>query len=132
MNAFWENALERGDAEAVRELLEHGENVDARDAHGQTGLMRAAHAGDGDVVEALLEHAAQLDETAKYGLSALMLAIVAGHVQIAQMLMREGADVSLRGSGAPGFAGKNAYDLAVDKGLDELAAELGQLPSMKG
>ena len=76
------------------------------------------------MVELLVEHRANLDVTAKFGLSALMLAIVAGHAEIAELLVRAGADVSLRGSGAPGFAGKTAGDLALARGMLELAARL--------
>jgi uncharacterized protein len=63
--------------------------------------------------------------TAKYGLSALVLAVVAGHVAIARLLARAGADLTLRGSGAPGFSGKSAYDLALERGMEELSVELG-------
>jgi hypothetical protein len=34
------------------------------------------------------------------------------------------ADLSLRGSGAPVFADNTAYDLAVERGMPELATEL--------
>jgi hypothetical protein len=42
-----------------------------------------------------------------------MLAVIAGHVAIVRLLVRAGADLTLRGRGAPGFMGKTAYDLAV-------------------
>jgi len=45
MEAAFEQAIERGDAVAVRELLGRAADVDARGRHGQTGLMRAAHRG---------------------------------------------------------------------------------------
>jgi uncharacterized protein len=120
----FEDAIRRGDPAAVRALLDRGADVDARDRHGQTALMLAAHAGHREVVEALVARGARLDVTAKFGLSALMLAIVAGHPEVAQRLARAGADLSLRGTGAPGFAGKTARDLALERGMDELAAEL--------
>jgi uncharacterized protein len=125
MQAAWERAVARGDVEAVRRLLGHGSDVNARDRYGQTALMLAAHRGYGDMVQTLIASGADLDVTAKYGLSALMLAIVAGHAAIAQLLARAGADLSLRGSGAPGFSGKTAYDLAVERGMEELYVELG-------
>ena len=50
--------------------------------------------------------------------------VVAGHVEVARILAKAGADLSLRGTGAPGFAGKTAYDLAVERGMVELATEL--------
>lgn len=124
MNDAWENAIKRGDTRAVLDLLKGGADVDARDRYGQTALMLAAHAGHGEVVATLIAHGADLDRSAKFGVSALMLAIVAGHGEIARFLAQAGADMSLRGSGAPGFAGKTAHDLAVERGMTALAAEL--------
>ncbi|MBU1426388.1 MAG: ankyrin repeat domain-containing protein [Gammaproteobacteria bacterium] len=121
MHARWEDAIKRNDAQALHSLLAQGTNIDARDNHDQTALMLAAHAGHREVVELLIAHRANLNVTAKFGLSALMLAIVAGHEEIAILLAGAGADLSLRGSGAPGFAGKTAYDLAVERGMQELA-----------
>jgi uncharacterized protein (DUF924 family) len=120
----WSDAITRGDADAVRDLLRRGVEVDARDRHGQTALMLAAHAGHRDVVAALVEYGAALDVTAKYGLCALMLAVVAGRPEMARHRARAGADPSRRGTGAPGFAGKTARDLALARGDDALAAEL--------
>jgi ankyrin repeat protein len=124
MNAAWESAIRRGDVGTALHLLEEGADVNARDRYGQTALMLAAHAGHLEVVERLIAHGANLDVTAKFGLSALMLAIVAGHQEVARLLARAGADLSLRGTGAPGFAGKMAYDLAVERGMLELSSEL--------
>jgi ankyrin repeat protein len=114
MDASWEEAVSRGDAQTARTLLAQGTDIDSRDRFGQTALMLAAHAGHREIVELLIAHRANLNVTAKFGLSALMLAIVAGHTEIAILLARAGADLSLRGSGAPGFAGKTAYDLAAE------------------
>jgi uncharacterized protein len=124
MNAVWEEAIKGGNVQLVLECLERGTDVNARDCYGQTALMLAAHAGDGEIVEILIAHRANLNITAKYGLSALMLAVVAEHVDVARVLAQAGADLSLRGTGAPGFADKTAHDLAVERGLRELAAAL--------
>ncbi len=124
MNAAWEDAIKRGDVLIVRDLLKEGSDVDARDRYGQTALMLAAHAGYRQVVEILIAHQANLNITAKFGLSALMLAIIAGHVEVASLLAKAGADLSLRGTGAPGFADKTAFDLALERGMLELVAEL--------
>lgn len=128
MDVTWEDAVKRGDGQLVVELLEGGANVDARDRYGQTALMLAAHAGRREVVETLIAYRADLNVTAKFGLSALMLGLIAGHAEIALLLAKAGADLSLRGSGAPGFAGKTAYDLAVELGLLELSAALRPKP----
>lgn len=124
MNKAWERAVLSGDHEAVRALLQSGADVNARDRYGQTALMLAAHRGHAVIVDVLIEHGADLDVTAKYSLSALMLAVIAGHEGIVRALMRAGADRSLQGSGAPGFAGKTAYDLAVEREMRALYYEL--------
>ena len=123
MDPAWELAIKGGDVEVVRDLLDRGADVNARDRYGQTALMLAAHGGHRAIVEALIAHGANLNCTAKFGLSALMLSVVAGHAEIARLLARAGADLSLRGVGAPGFAGKSARDLAADRGMLELTVE---------
>jgi uncharacterized protein len=124
MDAAWEDAIKRGDVQLILDLLGRGIDVNARDRYGQTALMLAAHAGHAEVVETLIAHRANLNITAKFGLSALMLALVAGHAEVARLLAKAGADLSLRGTGSPGFADKTAYDLAVERGMLELSAEL--------
>jgi ankyrin repeat protein len=124
MNAEWEDAIKSPNVPIILELLGSGENVDALDRYGQTAIMLAAHAGHREIVEILIAHHANLNITAKFGLSALMLAVVAGHGDIARLLAKAGADLSLRGTGAPGFYDKTAYDLAVERGMLELSVEL--------
>lgn len=113
-----------GDVRGLEEQLGSGAPVDSRDGHGQTALMLAAHGGRLKAVECLLRHGANLNITAKYGFSALMLAIVAGHETVARALVRAGADLTFRGTGAPGFAGKSAHDLATEQGMHELCREI--------
>jgi len=52
----------------------------------------------------------------------------AGHTEAAHLLAKAGADLSLRATGAPGFADKTAYDLAVERGMLELSVELKPKP----
>ena len=124
MDNRWEDAIRRGDIQDVRELLDQGRDVEARDRHGQTALMLAAHGGHREVVEALVAHQANLNTSAKYGLNALMLALIAGHEQVARLLANAGTDLSMRATGAPGFSGKTAYDLAIEHDMRELSAVL--------
>jgi uncharacterized protein len=124
MNAVWENAIKCNTVQIVLDLLGRGADVNARDRYGQTALMLAAHAGHLEIVEILISRRANLNITAKFGLSALMLAVVAGHAEVAHLLANAGANISLQGTGAPGFADKTAYDLAVERGMLELSAEL--------
>ena len=117
----WERASRAGDLATLKRMLARGHDIDARDGFGQTALMRAAHAGQRAAVDWLVERGAPLNHTSKYGLSALMLAIVAGHPQIARLLVKAGADTSIRGTGAPGFSGRSAADLAEAQGDRRLA-----------
>jgi uncharacterized protein len=124
MDTCWEDPILRGDTEVLRDLLSRGIHPDARDRHGQTGLMLTAQGGHLTAVQLLIDHGANLNMTAKFGLSAVMLAVIAGHKEIARVLARAGADLGLRGTGAPGFAGKTAADLAAERGMNDLAVEL--------
>jgi ankyrin repeat protein len=124
MEAAWRRAAREGEFAAAKALLESGAEIDARDRYGQTALMIAAHHGHQALVELLIESGANLDVTGKYGLSALMLSVISGHGAIAEKLVRAGANRTLKGSGAPGFAGKTAYDLAVAREMRALYDEL--------
>lgn len=125
-------AAKAGDVLALEDLLQAGADIDARDRYGQSALMLAARSGHLVAVEALLRHGANLNFTAKFGLSALMLAIIAGHEEIARALVRAGADLELRGTGAPGFWNKTAYDLAAERGMTALCAEITKAKESRG
>jgi ankyrin repeat protein len=120
MSPTWKRAAMHGDADAARQVLQSGEDIDGRDRYGNTALMLAAQRGHRALVELLIENGADLNVTAKYHLSALMLAVVAGHSEIAQRLARAGARLDIQGSGAPGFSGKTAYDLAIAREMTEV------------
>jgi ankyrin repeat protein len=120
MTREWEDAVHRGSIEELQRLLVGGFDIDARDRHGQTALMLAAVEGSNPVVRWLVERGATLDNTAKYGLTALMLAVIRGHVDVARTLTDAGASTGFRGTGAPGFAGKTAWDLAIARGEPQM------------
>jgi len=113
MTREWETAVHRSSIDELQRLFDNGSDIDSRDGHGQTALMIAASKGSSALVDWLVERGATLDHTAKYGLSALMLAVVRGHVDVVRRLAAAGANVNLRGTGAPGFCGKTALDLAI-------------------
>ena len=112
MRSDWRDAIDRDDAAAAADLLDAGAEVNARDEYGQTGLMNAARDGRTAVARLLVGRGADLDVAAKYGLTALMLAVLRSHIEIVRILVDAGADLDARGTGAPGFHGKTALDLA--------------------
>jgi ankyrin repeat protein len=124
LNPEFERAAITGDAPGIEAQLLRGVDIDCRDRHGQTALMLAAHNGHLQAIECLLRRGADLDVTAKYGLSALMLAVVANHEVVARALVRAGADLAIRGTGAPGFSGKTARDLAAELEMTALCSEI--------
>ena len=130
--AEWEAAIRAEDIARLDAMLAGGYDVNARDRYSQTALMRAAHGGRSRSVAWLVAHGAELDHAAKFGLSALMLAAFSGNHEIVRILAEAGADVSRVGSGAPGFAGKTAADLAEERGDTETAALLRKLDGPRG
>ena len=124
MHSEWHKAAIDGEAELAERLLSEGHAIDSKDRYGQTALMLASARGHEPLVDLLLAHHAALDVTAKYSLSALMLAIVNRHPEIAAKLIDAGADTTVRGTGAPGFSGKAAVDLAREAGFSEIAETL--------
>lgn len=132
MHRDWEQAVRRDDVNTLARLLDEGTDINARDAHGQTGVMLAALTGSTRVAEFLAERGADLDRTAKYHLSALMLAAIRNEPVIVRALVLAGADLTIRGSGAPGFHEKTALDLAEAAGHTEVAAILRAARSHPG
>ncbi len=126
MQAVWHKAVIEGDVNEVNRLISQGYDVDSLDHYGQTALMLSAVRGHKVLVDVLLAQNAKLDVTAKFGLSALMLAIINRHIEIAYSLIEAGADTQLSGSGAPGFAGKTAVDLAREAGLSDLVNKISR------
>jgi ankyrin repeat protein len=121
VNPDWERATHTGDAASLEAQLAAGADVDSLDRHGQSALMLAARSGHLAAVQVLIRAGADLDRTAKFGLSATMLAVINHHESVARALAEAGADLRLVGSGAPGFAGKNAAQLALEHDLQALA-----------
>jgi uncharacterized protein len=120
----WERAAKQGDTRSLAEQIAAGAAIDALDRFGQSALMLCAARGHLEAVHLLIRVGASLDATAKFGLSATMLAVINGQDPVARALAEAGADLRLVGSGAPGFAGKSAADLAFDRGFEALARAL--------
>jgi len=81
----------------------------------------AVERGDAATLDVLLEQRDHLDSRDRYGQTALMLAAINDHAEIVRLLIAAGADTDREGSGAPGFAGKTARDLAKDLGRKTIA-----------
>jgi len=84
-------AVESGDVEEVAYLLPRLVNINARNRHGTTVLMKAARCGHAQVVRLLLEHGADPNVTRNDKFTALALAAFFGHTETVTTLMEFGA-----------------------------------------
>ncbi|XP_069688378.1 poly [ADP-ribose] polymerase tankyrase-1-like [Periplaneta americana] len=96
-----------GNAEAVRQLLRAGANVDDASSSGSTALHHAALGGYLEVCRLLLARGASPDVSNSQHNTPLHLAAARGHLAIVKLLVQNGADVQLRNS-----AGDTAQDVA--------------------
>ena len=86
-----------GNIEAVKQFLDSGTDVNAKDKTGGTPLDEAAGRGRKDIVELLIAKGA--DVNAKFeddGSTPLHLAAWKGHFETAELLIAKGADVNAK------------------------------------
>jgi len=113
------SAAMAGDADAVRRLLEFGFPVDAVDAQGCTGLLRAAGGGHAAAVDLLLARGADPQHAAHSGATPLSAAVSMRQTPIVTALLDAGANLEHR---LPG--GVTVLMLACALGLPDIAARL--------
>jgi ankyrin repeat protein len=88
---LWE-AVRRGDAPAVKTLLDKGADVNAKWRYEQTPLFKAAERGDVEIVRLLLEHGADANvKDTFYGATPITWAADKGHVDVVRALLDKGA-----------------------------------------
>ncbi|MEE4639780.1 MAG: ankyrin repeat domain-containing protein, partial [Wenzhouxiangella sp.] len=79
-------AAQYGHVGVIQTLLEHGEDINARDSHDRTPLHWAAASGHENLVKMLLENGADRAVRNRDGLSPLDLAIHAEHKGVVELL----------------------------------------------
>lgn len=90
-------AIVRGELDAVRELIESGADLDARDpSGGSTPLITATVFGRTDAARALIEAGADLDLQNDDGATALITAAFFAREEIVADLLAAGADATIR------------------------------------
>jgi cytohesin len=89
-------AANLGDGAAVRQLLQKGANIEARDEYGATALTLAAHYSNAEVVKLLLDKGANVEAHDKYGSAALPLAAEQGKTDVVNLLLEKGANIEAR------------------------------------
>ena len=86
-------AAEHGDTKRVRELLDSGAEINAKDINGENALMKASAAGWAETVKLLLDAGADIDIQDKFGRTALMPAAANGRADTVKLLLDAGADI---------------------------------------
>lgn len=81
---------ETGEIDELAAVLSRAD-INARNEHGMTALMRAAYHGRVEMVHILLEHGADPNITRNDNFTALSLAAFFGHAEIVEVLMGHGA-----------------------------------------
>ena len=100
-----------GETDDLEAVLSRAD-INARNEHGMTALMRAAYYGRVQLVRVLLEHGADPNATRNDNFTALSLAAFFGHAEIVEILMQRGAktDVAARfGTSAQIWAKARSY-----------------------
>lgn len=115
-------AAMKGQAAAVRLLLDKGAKVEQRDntPGGLLPLHYAARKGNWEALEALLAKGAKIDAPSKSQRSALDIAATEGHLEVVRRLIMKGADVKRR----VGLGSGTALHAAAGAGHTKVAAEL--------
>ena len=85
---------ESGEMDELAAVLPQAD-INARNEHGMTALMRAASHGHVKVVRVLLEHGADPNVRRNDNFTALSLAAFFGHAEIVETLMRHGANAQV-------------------------------------
>ena len=85
----WKAAIYKGDAGALRVLLDKGLDVNSRDGYGRTLLMVAGFYGNSEMIKMLLDRNADISRKQKDGYTALTLSLQ--HADIVRLLLDKGA-----------------------------------------
>jgi ankyrin repeat protein len=86
------NAVEKGNAAAVRELIQQHADVNASEVDGMTPLHWAAQQGSLETVDLLIRAGASVKAVNRYGVSPLSIAAGNGNAAIIEALLKAGAD----------------------------------------
>ncbi|KAL4657666.1 B-cell lymphoma 3 protein [Arapaima gigas] len=90
-------AVQRGDKELVRLLLDHGADIDAVDfKSGRSPLIHAVENNNMEMISILIQNGSNVNAQSYSGNTALHSACGRGQVEAVRMLLRNGADSSLK------------------------------------
>jgi ankyrin repeat protein len=89
-------AVEGGNPDIVKRLIQVGCEVDARDRGGVTALARAAGYGDIEAAQALIDHGADPESRNRWSKTPIFCAAEGGHQRMVEFLLEKGVDPNSR------------------------------------
>lgn len=101
-----------GNAEAVRQLVASGANVNTPDDKGCPPIIMAARSGNVETIKVLLNSGADVNARDIYEMTPLMHASLSGNADAVKFLVNSGADVHAKARN-----GKTAYDWSPNKSI---------------
>ncbi len=116
-------AVKEGDTKKVKDFLEKGADVNAKDNYGSTLLMIACREGWTDIAELLLEKGADVNAKNKHNdpLTALTYAARGGYEYIVELLVSKGVDQEAKNFalGAAAWCGHtDVVEVLIDAGAE--------------
>lgn len=81
---------------ALRELLDAGADIEAKDSQWTLPLTVAAAAGHADCVKVFVQRGADLDGKRGWGNQPLLMAAQSGHKECVELLLDGGADIEIK------------------------------------
>lgn len=111
-------AIVQGKPQEVKQLLDKGEAVDAKQA-GQTALHFASMNGKVDIISILIARGAKVDAQDDQGVTPLMLACKDGQLDAVRALLAQGAKLETQNK-----MGENALHIAGAHGKKDVVTEL--------
>jgi len=111
-------AVIEGNIEAVKQHLDAGVDVNAKDNIGFTPLHYAAQSGRKEIVELLIAKGADVNAKNGIGWTPLLFAATWGHKEVAELLIAKGADANAKGDD-----GKTPLDWATHPDNPNASAE---------
>lgn len=137
INALMIRAAATGNTHTVKDLINKGADVNAKEENGFTPLMLSSWHGHIDIVQHLIAKGAHVNAKTNEGLTALLSALEQGHYDIAKILIASGADVNVKGmddrTPLMGESYRGNYDivkLLLDSGADVNAKDKDGLTAL--
>lgn len=118
-------AVEKGDAQIVKELIENQANIEVKNLNGDTALMLAVKAGNNQIIKMLIEAGANIQTENNDNLTLLMIAAISGNLSLVNDLISLGIDLNKNSGGktalmyAAFYGHSDVVEVLVNANVDE-------------